>query len=384
MDAAEEAANEAQAAWERAVQEAEANRTLIAELESEITQRSEETSAAVAEEVITVESIIGNYTEQIDTLSEAYRVAYQAAYDSITGQYKLWDDVAEVSAKSVDDVTTSLQNQKKYWEDYNTNIQTLLGYSGEIEGLSGMVAEFGDGSADSVNMIAGMAEAANSGHPEKIQEMVAAWQENKKAQDEAAQSLGDLVTNYSENMAEIQDELAADVEAMDYSDEAYAAATSTLQSFIDGANDMLPAVQRAYSQIAAVANDALTQSYYRQYYSYRNGRGYASGTDNASPGLHLVGENGPEIVAMHGGEHVLDAYRTQELLNASTREPLVAMPASSSFGAENVNVNTTFQIQGVSSPEDFESRMPEIEERLKGAVLGMLEEIQEDQLRRRM
>lgn len=69
---------------------------------------------------------------------------------------------------------------------------------------------------------------------------------------------------------------------------------------------------------------------------------------------------------------------------SDTREPIVAMPSPSSFGAENVNVNTTFQIQGVSSPEDFERHMPEIEEKLKGAVLEMLEEIQEDQLRRRM
>lgn len=384
MDAAEQAANEAQAAWEQAVQDAEANRTLIAELESEITQRSEETSAAVAEEVITVESIIGNYTEQIDTLSEAYRVAYQAAYDSITGQYKLWDDVAEVSAKSVDDVTTSLQNQKKYWEDYNTNIQTLLGFSGEIEGLSGMVAEFGDGSADSVNMIAGMAEAANSGHPEKIQEMVAAWQENKKAQDEAAQSLGDLVTNYSENMAEIQDELAADVEAMDYSDEAYAAATSTLQSFIDGANDMLPAVQRAYGNIANAATSALTTSYYRHYYSYRNERGYASGTDNASPGWHMVGEHGPELAFFRGGETVWNNAETRDYLNAMQRDPLEARPASSEGTTIQVSFAPQYNLSGASDSAEIRAMLAEHDEEMKRQIRDMLAEEAEDAVRRRM
>lgn len=368
----------------------EENERMTAELEERMTSYGDTVAESTAAEeeraaaVDAVANIVGSYTERIETLTEAYQTAYQAAYDSITGQYKLWDDVAEVSAKSVDDVTTSLQNQAKYWSDYNTNIQTLLGYSGEIEGLSGMVAEFGDGSADSVNMIAGMAEAANSGHPEKIQEMVAAWQENKKAQDEAAQSLGDLVTNYSENMAEIQDELAADVEAMDYSDEAYAAATSTLQSFIDGANDMLPAVQRAYGNIASAATSALTTSYYRQYYSYRNERGYASGTDNASPGWHMVGEHGPELAFFRGGETVWNNAETRDYLNAMQRDPLEARPASSEGTTIQVSFAPQYNLSGASDSAEIRAMLAEHDEELKRQIMYLLDEEAEDAVRRRM
>ena len=348
-------------------------------------------ATAVEEEstyIYQMQDVLASYNDRIETLTQSYLDAYNAAYDSITGQYKLWDEVAEVSAKSVEDVTTSLQNQKKYWEDYNTNIQTLLSFSGEIEGLSDMVAAFGDGSADSVNMVAGMAEAAKSGDPTKIQALVTAWQENKKAQDEAAESLGDLVTGYSDQMAEIKDQIAADVEGMDFSAESYSAAQATIEAFIAGAGDMMPAVQRAYAQLAAVANNALTQSYYRQYYSYRSdhGQAYASGTDNASPGLHLVGEYGPEIVALHGGERVLDADRTRDLLEAlQPREPLnVALPAPSSFGAEKINFNNTFQIQGASNPEEFLDMLPEITRRLREEVVGFLDEREYDKLRRRL
>ena len=40
--------------------------------------------------------------------------------------------------------------------------------------------------------------------------------------------------------------------------------------------------------------------------------GYATGTNNASSGLHLVGEQGPELVRFRGGEQVLNARNTQK------------------------------------------------------------------------
>ena len=48
------------------------------------------------------------------------------------------------------------------------------------------------------------------------------------------------------------------------------------------------------------------------------GGGYATGTNNATRGLHLVGEAGPELVRFNGGEQVLNARNTQSALeNAS-------------------------------------------------------------------
>lgn len=39
------------------------------------------------------------------------------------------------------------------------------------------------------------------------------------------------------------------------------------------------------------------------------GTGYAGGTSNAAPGLHMVGERGPELVRMNGGEQVVPNNR---------------------------------------------------------------------------
>ena len=44
--------------------------------------------------------------------------------------------------------------------------------------------------------------------------------------------------------------------------------------------------------------------------------GYASGTKNATKGVHLVGEEGPELVYFNGGETVLDAEKTKNIITS--------------------------------------------------------------------
>lgn len=45
--------------------------------------------------------------------------------------------------------------------------------------------------------------------------------------------------------------------------------------------------------------------------------GFAKGTNNADSGLHLVGEQGPELIDFHGGERVYTAQQTKGLLSGS-------------------------------------------------------------------
>ena len=197
--------------------------------------------------------------EQIAVLTQAYAAAYTAAQESIAGQYALWDDAADVSAVSASKMTDSLADQQKYWEDYNANIQTLLSKAGEIDGLSEMIATFGDGSEESVNAIAGLAEAAANGTGD-LEAMVSQWQATKTAQDEAAASLADLTTGYTTQMDELAQQMAQDVEDMDLSDEALLAGQQTIQGFIDGAVNMTDDVAAAYASVAQAAVDAINKT----------------------------------------------------------------------------------------------------------------------------
>jgi tape measure domain-containing protein len=50
---------------------------------------------------------------------------------------------------------------------------------------------------------------------------------------------------------------------------------------------------------------------------------YASGTPSASPGLSLVGENGPELLDLSGGEAIANAKDTKDIMNNSGSQPSI-------------------------------------------------------------
>lgn len=67
-----------------------------------------------------------------------------------------------------------------------------------------------------------------------------------------------------------------------------------------------------------------------------NGSGFAAGTTNAPPGLHWVGEHGPELLRFRGGEEIIPAGRSAAL--AAT-------------GAPNVTFNTTVNGSGLTQQQ---------------------------------
>jgi SLT domain-containing protein len=61
------------------------------------------------------------------------------------------------------------------------------------------------------------------------------------------------------------------------------------------------------------------------------GHGYAAGTANAMAGLALVGERGPELVSLSGGQSIMNAAQTSSLLRGTSAQavqaPWTASPA---------------------------------------------------------
>lgn len=258
---------------------------------------------------------INTTMEAVQELTAAYYEAYDAALESVGGQYALWDEAAKVAETSAGDINAALESQAQYWQDYNANLQALSDRAGDIEGLSTVIASFADGSADSVNAVAGMANATD----EELAAMVANWKEVQREQKATAQSLADMKTGMSAVMGEWGLALAEDIESMNLSDEAREAGRETIQGYVDAANEMLPQVRAAFESLSNAAVAAIGQTYYeRKADRIRNGsedktlRGFASGTGSAPPGWAWVGEEGPELMRMHGGETVLPAEISRE------------------------------------------------------------------------
>lgn len=365
----------------------EAVKNLTASM-NEGTGASEEAAAQVSE----FQAAISGVQEKINALVESYNEAYSAAYESISGQYQLWDEAAKVVATSAGSINSALESQITYWQDYNANLQSLTDRSADIEGLSDMIASFADGSSDSVNAIAGMAGATD----EQLATMVANWKTLQQEQQNAAGSVADLKTDFTATMDELQTALAEDIEAMDFGDEAKASAQATIQGFIDGAVGMLPQVTAAYNRVAAAAKAALSASGTGTAGSIP---GYAVGTQSAAPGFALVGENGPELVYFNGGEQVMTAEETAAMresmeIQAVTFAPqllealhaihgdgaLSAEPGAGS-GAGSVELQIVFQINGGASPETVEA-LREYGDEFAERVLEVMEEAGIDTARR--
>lgn len=378
-----------------AVSEAEAEIALAEEAVKNLTAAMNEGTGASEEAAAQAgefQAAISGVQEKINALVESYNEAYSAAYESISGQYQLWDEAAKVVATSAGSINSALESQITYWQDYNANLQSLTDRSADIEGLSDMIASFADGSSDSVNAIAGMAGATD----EQLATMVANWKTLQQEQQNAAGSVADLKTDFTATMDELQTALAEDIEAMDLGDEAKASAQATIQGFIDGAVGMLPQVTAAYNRVAAAARAALSASGTGTAGSIP---GYAVGTQSAAPGFALVGENGPELVYFNGGEQVMTAEETAAMresmeIQAVTFAPqllealhaihgdgaLSAEPGAGS-GAGSVELQIVFQINGGASPETVEA-LREYGDEFAERVLEVMEEAGIDTARR--
>ena len=318
-----------------------------------------EEQKALNDAMSSAESIMQSADQELLLLAEAYTQAYDAALKSVQGQYQLWDEAGETIPTTADTINAGLESQIKHWEDYNSNLESLRGRTGDIEGLSEVIASFADGSQESINAIAGMAEASD----EDLQTMVENYQQLQTAQDETSESIGALATDLDARTQEMAQSVQTMVEEMNLSGEAEAAARSTVQSYISAASGMKGEVRGAFAAIRAAALSGLNSG------GGGGGgtEGYASGTDYASPGVHLVGEKGPELLYMRGGERVIPADKTEKILREkTTMSNAVSVSFNISGGASE---STMAQLRAYG--DDFAARVERV-----------LEDIQQDQVRR--
>ena len=352
--------------------------------------------------------------EKLEDLGEKYHEIKDEAEKSIQGQYDLWDTAAVVIATDIDKINTALETQLSYWSDYNTDLANLLARTEDIDGLSDVIASFADGSAESVNAIAGMAAASD----EDLRKMVGNWQEVQKQQEEAATSIAELATGFSDELDNMKSDLEDAVDALNLDDEAAEAAKETVDAYVqairDGTDDAVKAAEALRSQVAAALKDmpeisvttSGTQSRSRVPNSGRGGPQlmelYANGTDNAKSGLALVGERGPELVMFKGGEQVLTADETRaymrqlndsrNAINAyaegageytelimilpTLARMLEAFPRIDAISAGNgqhivITISPTFSVQGGA---DMEDTLHAFSDELKDEIFDALEE----------
>ena len=348
-------------------------------------------TAEAAAQTQEFQAAVTGVKEEINALVTAYTEAYDAALESISGQYQLWDEVAGVVATSAGTINSALESQITYWQDYNANLQTLTERSADIEGLSEMIASFADGSEESVNAIAGMAGATD----EQLATMVANWQTLQTEQEAAAGSVADLKTDFTATMDELQAELAADIEAMDLGTEAAESGKATIQGFVSGAEGMLPQVQAAYSRIAQAAIDAIdakleihSPSRVMEEKADMTWAGYIKETEALQPDVAeaMSGMAGAGVEAFSAEEIQAVGIAPQLMAYLASYQASNAISAESGAGGGGGSIVIYFEPQydlaGVTNAAELEAILAAHDEDMRELILEVLQEAGVDAARR--
>lgn len=235
------------------------------------------------------EGLIYEWDQSVRRLADAYDLAKEAARDSLDNQIGLWQKMDNDAVTSIENVIQALDSQITYLANYSNNLEIAraLGVSEDI------LQALSDGSQESAAILAGIANAS----ADDIAALNASWSKVSEGKDTLAEGLAE----YDEVVlaeGDVLVELAAGV-GLDMSD-----------AMTDGLLEGLPLFRQALHQFAL--ESAISRAG-RQGTTYTM-HAYATGTASAASGYAIVGENGPELIFLNGGERILTAEETKEAL----------------------------------------------------------------------
>lgn len=291
----------------------------------------------------------------LDDLAEAYDNAYSSAYDSFSGQYKLWDDVKVVSATSVTDVESNLQSQINYWNEYNNNLSTLDSYSTKVKGLNDVLKQLDDGSEKSAGILKGMANSVQNGDTSGLQELVNKYQELNNKQKSTSETYAKVETDFNNTKNSIVSSAEDAVDKLNLSSKAAKSAKSTMNAYIEEITNSSSAISGAMKTALEGAKATLQVTTTTK--KGKNGKstvdvkveGNAKGTDYSSD-VFVAGEEGPELIVGKEGSKVYTAEETKDIFartNQSVGNTSIVSTASSDEKSSDKVI--TVRLEGIGS-----------------------------------
>ena len=347
---------------------------------------AQEQASAASDEAV---SAAQNVDAVLAELAMKYDEVYQAASESYSQQFALWEQVEGISTTSASTLTSALESQQTYWENYSTNLDTVMAKIAELaangydtSNIEAYVTSINDGSAESASAIAGLASAGTT----DLQSIGESYGSMIAAQDSAAASTATLETDFSAAMALMRSDLENTVAAMEQSGAATTAASGTMSAYVATIRSYYT---QAYNAGAYVAQGAASGMRSVSASPNVSVRGYAVGTTSAEPGFAWVGENGPELMFFNGGEQIMtaqDSANFQKEHQAAMLAPDVSAQPEAA-GASRPEIVLTYSpvytISGVDGAADLESVLRSHDEDLREYIKDVIEDAEADAARRR-
>lgn len=178
---------------------------------------------------------------QLADLEEAYKESFEAAYDSISNQVKLFGDLHDSSTASIDDMIGSMKDQVTYMETYAANIQKAMEKGVDL----GLVKKLSDGSKESAQILAQIVE----GGEEDIQALNAEFARVEEGKDKFAATVADMETDFANQMEQISRDLDNAIQEMNVQNEAYQVGQNNIAGLIQGSASQRQALINEYAQM---------------------------------------------------------------------------------------------------------------------------------------
>lgn len=389
--------NTANEGMEKANQTIEEQKGLIAEIEQEWADEAEAATYAFehpADAAEAASNTLDTYKEQIEELCTAYAEAYNAALDSFNGQFGLFDEVITRSEEGAEQLTAfeqstvesaqkALDSQLEYWTTYNENISQLKNLSAEDLGLTqtqydSFMSYVQDGSEEAAGLAASMVSNIKSGNTDAVENLAQTFAAVQEQQETAADQVADWQTDFYDKLEDIQSKMEDTIDGMELDEEAKTAAKNTIENYANELRSGMGLAVSAASDVKSAVAAALSFTNFfdsGSLFSKLFNGGYAEGTDFATRGVHLVGENGPELVVFNGGEQVIPSDDTEDILsrsngNLNVPESLLSMPTTTYSDSEepretkktieiNINGQGAIKVDGSMSREEVVDIMVE-------------------------
>lgn len=352
-----------------------------------------EESAAYDEWAANVETAAENVEVALSKVDEVWNSVYESAYESISGQLGLFNELKDDIEVSVGGLISIWDSHTEYLKEYAANISSasevfnidlvnslsdgseesaayldsMMGKYNELAETYGADSEEIQAYLDEVNNSFTEREAAMEEWSSKVadssSEVTDALSEAQTAIDEFAESLniseeaaeygGDAALQYIESFSgyleEIQTAFSTGgdyVIELDESETANGYGDSIGSQYANGISGQYDNVKLAAQSLASVVSTTLSGSSVSVTASVS---GYAKGTKSAAPGVKLVGEEGPELIDFRGGEVVYTADETNRMLTDFSSPMDVSAPSNFEVEPNEQNKTITIKLDGHGS-----------------------------------
>ncbi|MBD5130658.1 MAG: phage tail tape measure protein, partial [Ruminococcaceae bacterium] len=251
-----EAASAQQAAVDELTATLEANAAEIAVLEAETNAYlQQQADAAAKTEAMT--ATMGGLIDQMKQLEAEYAESYQSAYDSISGQIGLFEEMDGKAKTTIDSLIETLEGQVSYLDDYAANIQKAM----EMGVDEGLIKQLSDGSQESAQILAAIVE----GGEDKVTELNEQFARVQEGKETFCSTVEEMEKAFDQTMADVVSDLDDAIKELDSYEELYQAGINNVQGLIDGTLSMKDVLMSAYeglglSSLAAYKRPVRQQS----------------------------------------------------------------------------------------------------------------------------